>query len=212
MDYKSQRREIRRLERRFRRSYLNSDENLETLSGSEEVAKEKPMSLEQTLKNILPGYMMPTNVGDVNQVSWPFYHVVDFDFGTDPTYGPNTRQTQSFQVTQEAAFVITKFSVKSFSDSSSGELAPLSVRIIDRQSSRQFNDAAIPIQMLGGKSYPTIFPTPMLIMPNAFMDFTMESWLTANQATVGSGKFQLMIEGYRIRLGDMTKVLSTIFG
>ena len=170
------------------------------------------MSLEQTLKSIVPGYMMPTNVGDINQVSWPFYHVVDFDFGTDPTYGPTTRQTQSFQVTQEAAFIITKFSVKSFSDTTSGELAPLSIRMIDRQSSRQFNDLAIPIQMLGGKSYPTVFPTPMLIMPNAFMDFTMESWLTASQATTGSGKFQLMIEGYRIRLGDMTKVLSTIFG
>ena len=212
MDYKRQRQDIRRLERHFRRSYKSNEQSNQTLGASEEVAKESAMSLEQTLKKILPAYMMPTNVGDINTVSWPFYHVVDFDFGADPTYGPNTRQTQSFQVTQEAAFVMTKLSMKTFDDSDAGELAPLSLRIVDRQSSRQFTDGLLPIQMIGSKSYPTVFPTPMLIMPNAFMDFTLESWLTSNQATTGVGKFQLMVEGYRIRIGDMNKVLSTVFG
>lgn len=212
MDYKTERKDIRRLERHFRRTFNNSKNNNNQFNGPEETKEFSFMTLEQSLKQILPSYMMPTNIGDINQVSWPFHHTAEFDFGTDPTYGPNTRQTQSFQVSQEAAFIITKLSLKSFSDTDSGELAPLTLRIIDRQSTRQFNDVPVPIQMFGAKSYPTIFPTPMLIMPNAFMDFTMESWLAVNQATLGSGKFQLMLEGYKIRLGDMTKVLSTIFG
>ena len=210
MNYKDQRKEIRRLERQFRRSQNQNQNQNNNFAGSENAAKENTMSLEQNLKRILPSYMMPTNVGDVNSVSWPFHHVVNFDLGDNATVGPNTRVTDSFQVSQEAAFIITKMSVKTHSDGI--EMAPLTIRMIDRQSSRQFNDGAIPLQMIGSKSYPSIFPTPMLIMPNAFMDFTLESWVAANQAVVGSGKIQLMLEGYRIRLGDMTKVLSTIFG
>lgn len=210
MNYIDERKQIRRLERQFRRSQNQTKNQNNHFAGSENEAKENTMSLEQSLRKILPPYMMPTNVGDVNSVSWPFHHVVNFDLGTNPTIGPTTRVTESFQVSQEAAFIITKLSLKTSSDGI--EAAPLSVRMIDRQSSRQFNDSAIPLQMIGSKSYPTILPTPMLIMPNAFMDFTLESWLTANQSVVGTGKIQLMLEGYRIRLGDMTKVLSTIFG
>lgn len=218
-DYKNQRLEIRRLERQFRRSH-KSDNNLNNnnTEASNDVSstKEFPMSsvsaLEQKLKEILPAYMMPTNVGDINSVAWPFHHVVNFDLGNNPTYGPNTSQTKSFQVSQEAAFIVTHLSLKSFGDDTGGEKAPLTIKMVDRQSSRQFNDKGLPIQMLGSKSHPTFFPTPMLIMPNAFMDFEIRSWLLANQVCVGSGKFQLLIGGYKIRLGDMKKVLSTVFG
>ena len=220
-DYKNQRQQIRQVERRFRRSHNKSDKNTinNNFGASTDVSiqsKEIPMSsvsaLEQKLKEILPSYMMPTNVGDINSVAWPFHHVVNFDLGNNPTYGPATSQLKSFQVSQEAAFIITHLSLKSYGDDTGGEKAPLTIKMIDRQSSRQFTDKGLPIQMLGSKSHPTIFPTPMLIMPNAFMDFEIRSWLLANQVCVGSGKFQLLIGGYKIRLGDMRKVLSTVFG
>ena len=101
---------------------------------------------------------------------------------------------------------------KSYGYSTSSELAPLQVEIRDRQSSRQFNDRPIPMQMIGKKSRPTVLPTPLLIMPNAFIDVTVSSWLTGSQATVGSGKMQFSFYGYRIRVEDADKVMSTIFG
>lgn len=169
--------------------------------------------LKQHLKKLLPPGMVPGNVGHVNEVMWPFFHVLQFDFGTNPTYGPTTTQSRSFQVTQEACLLLSKITRKSYDYSNASDLAPLSITIRDRQSSRQLNDRPIPIQMIGKKSRPTVLPTPYLIMPNAFIEVEVRSWLTAAQtASVGSGKFDLVFEGYRIRIEDQDKVLSTIFG
>ena len=169
-------------------------------------------TLKSNLAQVIPAYMMPGNVGGYNKVTWPFWSQVNFDFGTNPTYSSSTRQTQSFQVTQEAALLLMSISRKSYGYSTSSELAPLQVEIRDRQSSRQFNDRPIPMQMIGKKSRPTVLPTPLLIMPNAFIDVTVSSWLTGSQATVGSGKMQFSFYGYRIRVEDADKVMSTIFG
>jgi hypothetical protein len=190
------RKEIRRIERHWRRQNK----------------KEKDMSLKGHLQKILPAGMMPGNVGHINQVMWPFFHVITIDFGTNPTYGPSTRQAQSFQVTQEACLLLSKITRKSYSYNDAGELAPLQLTMRDRQSSRQLNDRPIPLQMLGKKSFPSILPTPYLIMPNGFFEVEVTSWLTANQVTVGNGKHEFIFEGYRIRIEDQDKVLSTIFG
>jgi hypothetical protein len=66
--------------------------------------------------------------------------------------------------------------------------------------------------MIGKKSRPTILPTPLLVMPNAFIDLTMSSWVPVSQATTGSGKFQFSFFGYRVRVEDADKVMSSIFG
>lgn len=168
--------------------------------------------LRKHLEAFLPPYMIPGNVGDVNQVTWPFWEVVSFNFGTNPTWSPTTRQTQSFQVTQEAGFLLTSISRKSYGYDTSTDLAPLQFEIRDRQSSRQLNDRSIPIQMIGKRSLPTVLPTPMLLLPNAFVDITMTSWITASMATTGTGRIDLVFHGYRIRVEDQEKVLSTIFG
>lgn len=170
------------------------------------------MGLREKLAGFLPPYMVPGNVGHVSQVTWPFWEAVTFDFGTDPTYSSSTRQTQSFQVTQEAGLLVTQIARKSYVYSNAGELAPLQIEIRDRQSSRQFNDRPIPLQMIGRRGRPTVLPTPLLFMPNAFIDVTMSSWLTTSMATTGNGKIEMIIFGYRIRVGDENKVLSTVFG
>lgn len=171
-------------------------------------------SLKSNLSQVIPPYMMPGNVGGYNKVTWPFWFQVNFDFGTNPTWSSASRQTQSFQVTQEAALLLMAISRKSYGYDTASELSPTQVEIRDRQSSRQFNDRPIPMQMIGKKSRPSVLPTPMLVMPNAFIDVTMSSWLTSgiSQATVGKGKFQLSFFGYRVRVEDADKVLSTIFG
>jgi len=199
MEEKYDKREVRRIERQWRRKHK----------------KEQEMShpLKQHLKRLLPPGMVPGNVGHINEVMWPFYHVLSFDFGVNPTYGPTTTQTKSFQVTQEACLLLSKITRKSYSYDNSSDLAPLTMTLRDRQSSRQLNDRPIPIQMIGKKSRPTVLPTPYLIMPNAFIEVEIRSWLTADQAaSTGTGKFDFVFEGYRIRIEDQDKVLSTIFG
>ena len=191
-----ERKGIRAIERAFRKN--NQKENVMDLRGQ--------------LKQILPQYMMPGNVGEINKVTWPFWYTVSFDLGTDPTIGPNTRQTQSFQISQEACFLLMQVTRKPFSYDNAGDLAPLAITIKDRQSSRQFNDLPIPIQNIGKKKNGTILPTPMYFAPNAFVEVELTSWITADMASTGNGKHEFVFFGYRMRAKEAGKALSTIFG
>lgn len=193
---------------------MEADDFRKQIRRQERLARKehRMMKLEQNLLSVLPSGLVPGNVGDYNNVCWPFSYTVRFDFGTDPTYGPLTSQTQSFQVTQEAAFICGAISRKCLSGTTSGELAPLQMIVKDRQSTRQFMDFAIPIQAIAKKTPPTVWEVPLIIMPNAFIDVTLTSWLAANQATLGSGKMSFTFKGYRTRTSDIGTVLSTIFG
>jgi len=191
-----ERKRIRAVERAFRKN--NNKENVMDLRGQ--------------LKQILPQYMQPGNIGEINKVTWPFWYTVSFDLGTDPTIGPSTRVVQSFQVSQEAYFLLMQVSHKPYSYDTAGALAPLSVDIRDRQSSRQFNDQAIPIQNLGKKYKGSVLPTPLYLAPNAFVDITLSSWVPADMASSGNGKHEFTFFGYRMRAASAQSALSTIFG
>lgn len=171
--------------------------------------------LKKTLSAILPSHMLPGNVGDVNSVAWPFYFSIPFDFGTDPTLTSLSRIQNSVQVTQEAGFLLLGVS-KNFDsqDSESGFLGPYQIDVRDNQSTRQFNDKPIPLQMIGENSLPTEFVTPLLFVPNASIQVVASTWLNTGEsmATVGSGKFEICLFGLRIRIEDAGSVLSTIFG
>lgn len=201
MDWREERKQIRRQERLMRKEH-------KMYGGVEGSVAD----LKQNLLRVLPAHMVPGNVGSFNKVTWPFWYQVNFDFGVNPTWSSATKQTQSFQNTQEAALLLTAVSRKAYSYTTASELAPVQIEIRDRQSSRQFNDRPIPMQIFGRRSHPTILPTPMLIMPNAFIDVIASSWVPSPQATVGTGKFQLSFFGYRIRTEDAGAVLSSVFG
>lgn len=192
-----ERRQIRARERAYRRQTTNKGENMNIL---------------EQLKQLLPPNLVPGNVGDIDKVTWQFFFPLTFDFGINPTYTSGTRQVQSFQVSNEAAFLLMAIGRKAWDDSIAGDASPLQVEIRDRQSSRQFNDRPIPLQMIGKKSRKTILPTPMLIAPNAFIDATITSWVTSDMPTVGNGKHELSFFGYRIRGEDMNKMYSSVFG
>lgn len=206
--------EIESLER-LRRNLRAQERGLQA---REQALRSEPMvkqeNLRENLEKFLPPHLMPGNVGGLNTVAWPFWFQVGFDFGTNPTITANTRQTQSYQITQEAAFLLLAVSRQANAYGTSGHLGPYTVEIRDRQSSRQFNDRPVPIQMISAKpGRPTRLPTAMLLMPNAFIDVTMASWLTGalSQATVGSGVHQFSFFGYRVRIEDTEKVLSSVF-
>lgn len=206
-DFRNERKKIRRKERLARKEH------------------HRMSKLEDNLLASVPSGLVPGNVGKFDDVCWPFDYTVAFNFGDNPSYGPalpvagqqNTTATpsggvNSFQVTQEAAFICGSISRKCFSGTTSGELAPLQMIIRDRQSTRQFMDFAIPIQGIAKKTPPTIWELPLIFMPNAFVDVIVTSWLPAAQATLGSGRMVFTFSGYRTRTQDIGTVLSTVFG
>lgn len=171
-------------------------------------------SLRQSLMGSLPNHMVPGNVGGINEVTWPFYFQMELDMGDDPSISDVLIKKGSFQVDQEAAFLLMSVS-RAHQTNAAGQsatiLAPLQVEIIDRQSSRRFNNAPMPLQMIGQNSQPSIMPTSMYVMPNAFLDVVVSGINSVPQDFSGSGKFQLSFFGYRIRTDDAGKVLSTVF-
>lgn len=171
-------------------------------------------SLRSSLMQSLPSYMMPGNVGGINEVTWPFLFQINLDFGADPTIQDINVVRGSFQVDQESALLLMGISRAHNTDAagfSATTLAPLEVELIDRQSSRRFQDGAIPLQSIGYNSQPSKLPTPMYFQPNAFLDVVVNGIPTTGIPFTGSGSFQLSFFGYRIRTEDTNKVLSTIF-
>lgn len=172
-------------------------------------------NLKKNLLDILPPHLVPQNVGNINQVAWPFYQNFNFDMGTAPTINKDTRMTNTFQVTQEAAFLFMAISRYCSVYDGAGSLAPLQVELRDNQSARMFNSSPIPIQQIGKQGLPTILPTPMLLMPNAQFEMTLSSWLTGDDEVVGEDlqyKHQFTLFGYKMRIPDAENVLGTIFG
>ena len=171
------------------------------------------MNLRDTLKSILPQRLLPGNVGQLSEVQWPFYYQINFDLGNLPVIDRNTRQIKSFQVSQEAAFLLMTICRKSYTYDLGNDLAPLQFEIRDRQSSRVLSDKPVPMQMIGKRGLPTILPTPFLMMPTDFMDVTLSSWLTTTSQTgTASGKIGLMFFGYRVRVDQQGQILSSMFG
>ena len=179
-------------------------------------------ALEQNLKKFIPPHLMPKNVGNIHKVAWPFWYSVEFNLNDDATFNASDdltsalRLTSSFQVSQEAGFLITGISRHADDYSGGGDLGPLQIEIRDRQSSRFFNNRPIPIQNIGIEGYETEFPTPFLVMPNAFIDVELstflESGVTQNVAGDPTGLHQFTFHGFRLRIQDAQKVLSSIFG
>lgn len=188
-----------------RRAYIGSantapTNNIKTLKGALEAS--------------LPSYMVPGNVGGVNEVCWPFYFNVTIDLGDDPSITSNTYARSYFQVDQEAAFIlqsITRSHMTNAAGQSATITAPIQIDLIDRQSSRRFSNEPIPLQMFGAESLASILPTGMYIQPNAFLDVQANGIPELAQDFNGSGQFTLTFFGYRIRTEDAGKVLSTIF-
>jgi hypothetical protein len=205
--------QIRSLIQNERKREQNLKIRYAALSQIPVVAGNNPKSLKEHLDEILPPSLIPANVGNIDSIAWPFWYQFDFDFGTNPTLSTSLRQTQSVQITQEAGFLMMGLSRDSEEVSLAGSLGPWTIESIkDRQSSRQFNNQPINFQAIGKGSNISVFPTPLLFFPNAFIDITMGCFQTTPNAVVGRAKHQISVFGYRVRMGDDQRILSTIFG
>ena len=142
-------------------------------SWNQQFAANSVAQLRSSLNDALPQYMVPGNVGGINEVCWPFYFQANIDFGQDPSIASNVIERGFFQVDQEAGFILQSIGISHTTDAaglSATVNAPIQIEFVDRQSSRRFNSAPTPIQMIGYNSNPSILPTPMYVQPNAFID------------------------------------------
>lgn len=203
------------------RTYEKSlDARAQAIPQPSQFAYNNPKALRQNLGSFLPEYMMPSNVGGLNEVAWPFMFQMNFDLTAMlASVSVNSGVRGSFQIDQEACFIL--MSVSRAHDTDAANLsatldAPLTVDIIDRQSSRRFETGPTPLQTLGFNSNHSVLPTGMLLLPNAFLDCVISGLPPAsapqNWSADGAATLQLSFFGYRCRIQDADKVLSTVFG
>ena len=181
---------------------------------------EKRMSNNQhplmtAVKNI-PESRRPMNVGDLNRTIWPFF----FTFKSSELAPNRTTQT-SFTVTQEAAFIWLSYTKAVFlkngaayeyldpqdDTKAGGEANGLEIVFRDAQSTRTFMSKPMSVDHVGWNRNPTVLSTPTLFLPNS----TVEAIFTNTDAARTYVPWVTFF-GYRVRLEDADKIMSTITG
>lgn len=174
------------------------------------------MSLKQNLDAALPASMRPGNVGSINRVIWPFW----FTF-TAPELAPNAASQGFTTITQEAAFVLMSYTkavykktvgpIYTYVDpddyTSAGQTDGLKFTLRDAQSTRTFHNAPLELDSVGNPQFPSILPTPILFLPNSTIEVTYQN----DNASDTYVPFITMF-GYRVRIEDAQKILSTVVG
>lgn len=173
----------------------------------------KQNALERHLNDILPPELIPSNVGDINQVQWGFFYEVDFNFGIDPVWNSNVSARKSFKVTNESAFLVTRIYRDTDDAGIAGLEAPLTLTIRDLQSSRQLMDKGIPLQTIPSKGYFYELPIPFLLYPAASADLELKCWLPSGVSipASGVGTQNFTLYGARVRIQSPQAVLKSMF-
>lgn len=206
---------LENLKRQLRNREKSVQARAQVLSGQAQYGYNNLKMLKGDMQASLAPHMMPSNIGGINEIAWEFFFQAQVDMGVDPLISSSLIKRGYFQVDQEASFILMSISRSHLVDAANSSAtvdSPLQVEFIDRQSSRRFNSGPMPLQVIGNNSNPMILPTPMLIMPNAFLDIEVSGMPTVPQAWTGSGIIQFSFFGYRTRVENAEKVLSTIFG
>jgi hypothetical protein len=184
-----------------------------------EVARNQRMrgDLNKRMGN-LPQQMRPRNIGEINSVMWPFW----FTFSA-PEVAPMSSLSGFFSVTQEAGFNMMSLCKVVFRKSGVGpnfvytaidaeqpdcalsNANGLTVTLRDAQSSRVFMSQPLPIDMIGPAEWPFVLPSPQFLLPNATMEIVYQN----SNATDTFVPF-VTVFGYRVRIEDANKILSTI--
>lgn len=199
--------QLRQFEAKLNQKEMSVRQNL--LKGS------SPDVIEANLKSSLPGFLVPGNVGDINRVIWPFFFSNDLQ-----EVAPNETVVTNFSVTQEASFVMMQYSRVVYlrtegpdnlvyiqpSDNNYDEYG-LKFTVTDPQSGRSFFNIPLSIRQVGDPRFPTAFPSPELVLPNATVQVTF-----TNEHPTNVYVPILSFFGYRVRIDSSTGLLSTIYG
>lgn len=165
---------------------------------------------------ILAGFK-PGNIGEINNVLWPFY----YQFAAEDMI-PGSANTFSFSVTQEAAFIMRQISHSTFRkvddayeyidpffyDESANSPNGLYFTLEDAQSSRVFNGRQPKdVSLLGNANFPSIYPSTVFMLPNQTMLLNL-----FNTSATETFRSFVTVMGYRVRVADAQNILSTISG
>lgn len=169
----------------------------------------------------LPFYLAPGNVGDINNVIWPFW------FSTPVVQVPIDSQVPTgITITQEAAFIAVMMTKTIFQrdttglpvgqarfeyfdpndPAGTGETEGLRVSFRDATSTRVFVDRTFNVDHIGNPRFPTWLPAPQLFMPNVNVDVIFEN------AAVQEYWASISFYGLRIRIDQAQEILSNVYG
>lgn len=180
-----------------------------------------PQDVLTNLRNVLPDYLVPGNIGDVNRVVWPFWFTNITPELPAAVGGTQSQATGTVTITQEAAFIVTAFMKSVFihdtvlntftyvdpSQPGQDGLTPgLSMTLKDAQSSRVFMSNPIDFDTVGDGIYPLELPTPLMFLPNSIIQ---------TQLFNSSGNSYvpwITFLGVRCRIEDAQRIMSLITG
>jgi len=177
-------------------------------------------NLDRKMKSDLPSWLSPGNVGDLNQVIWPFLFVTE---NLSPIAPEQTLRTQ-FSNTQEASFIVTHFTKAVYrydaitgetkyinpddtTTPTAGSAKDLQFSIRDGLSSREFFASAANLDEYGHPRWPTRLPAPQFIIPRGNYEITFNNNNAAEYFIPVITFF-----GYKMRVENAESLLSTISG
>lgn len=180
------------------------------------MAKGSPQAMNSNFQQSLPQDMLPGNIGDINNVFWPFY----FTFSA-PELAPNQGSIGSFTVTQEASFVLMDIKKVVFKkaagqytaidalypDSALASANDLNIVFRDAQSSRTFMQTPMAVDEIGCAEFPTKLKKPQMFLPNSTIECIFQNSHPSNTYV----PFVTMF-GYRLRVDNAASILSLITG
>lgn len=201
--------DIQRLEKQIQDLQRRMSEQKKAVPG--------PKSVAAQLKGVLPPPLLPGNVGDIKQVIWDFAFTFPYT-----RLLPGQAADAVLTITQEAGFVVTHMSQVVFWELGAGPLysyscytptfslaqstAPdLKYLLIDAQSSRTFHNAPEAIDNLGIGISRTHLPTPLFFLPTSTIVCRYQ-----NDSATNSYVPFITLYGYRVRIDEAQKVLSTM--
>lgn len=190
--------------------------NAQSRAGGNLAPQESAQTLGYNLAQGLDSSLMPGNVGDINRIIWPFWFTT-----SQVTLEPNQAGQGNITITQEASFIWTGYSkvvlleetggpgqyqyIDPFQPDDSAKANDLNFLIRDSQSSRQFMNKPMSINMISDGRILTNLPTPQLILPNSNIEVTYQN----NSASATYRPF-ITFFGYRLRIDHSKDILSTI--
>jgi hypothetical protein len=179
-----------------------------------QVPSSGPESMRNNLLHGLPTELVPLNIGGIEKAAWNMFYPVNFSFTGLTTLNNTLRQEKYFQVSQEAAFIMTHLSYSFPTRNAQAQgSAPWAIEFFDAQSTRQLQQSPIPLQCYGVQGLQTQLTTPYLLMPNA----KFKTVLTCFQTGVfvlpapTDVNVQVTYHGIRMRVDDAGEILSTLY-
>jgi hypothetical protein len=181
-----------------------------------------PQDVLRNLRNVLPDYLVPGNLGDVNRVVWPFWFTNITPELPAAVGTTQTTSTATVTITQEAAFIITDILKAIFifdpiagtytyvdpSQPGQAGLTPgLTMQLVDAQSSRVFMSKPVELDTIGYSQFPYELPTPIMFLPNSII----QTQFTNTNTSFNYIPWVTFL-GVRCRIEDSQRIMGLITG